>query len=163
MQTWGVHTRAPWRLGVRGAAALMMTVGACLASAVLSGPSLAWITVTVLTAVTAGVAPETPPLAVGVLVLGAASAWLCCGVGARRAGIPYGPIDMAAAPAYWALQSLAAAHAGWRLLREPFAWDKTRHRRDIGGAAAAPVHAVLDETAPNRLSAAHAAAPEPVA
>lgn len=163
MQTWGVHTRRPWRLGVRGAAALMMTVGACLASAGLNGPSLAWITVTVLTAGMAGLSPETPPMAVAVLTLGATSAWLCCAVGARRAGVPYGPVDMAAAPAYWALQSLAVAHAVWRLLREPFAWDKTRHRRDVGGAAGAPVHAVLDETAPNRLSAAHAAAPQPVA
>jgi hypothetical protein len=73
---------------------------------------------------------------------------------------------MILAPAYWALQSLAAFHAGWRLLREPFAWDKTRHRRDVPICEAdppAPVHAMLDETAPNRLSAAHAAAPQPVA
>ncbi|MGZ9113356.1 MAG: glycosyltransferase family 2 protein, partial [Brevundimonas sp.] len=37
MQTWGVHTRQPWRLGWRGAAALIMTVGAGLASAALHG------------------------------------------------------------------------------------------------------------------------------
>ncbi|NJC42424.1 hypothetical protein GGQ87_002719 [Brevundimonas alba] len=162
MQTWGVHTRRPWRLGARGAFALVMTVGACLGSAALNGPSLAWVAAGVLVAVMAGLPPETPLLAMSVLVLGAASAWLSCAIGARRAGVPYGPIDMIGAPAYWALQSLAAFHAGWRLVHEPFAWDKTRHRRDAA-TAEAPVYAALDETAPNRLSAGHAAAPQPVA
>ncbi|MBW8303364.1 MAG: glycosyltransferase [Brevundimonas sp.] len=165
MQTWGVHTRRPWRLGLRGAFALMMTVGAGVASAAVHGPSLAWMGATVLVASMAGLAPETPALALGVLILGAASAWLSCAIGARRAGVSYGPVDMITAPAYWALQSLAALHAGWRLVREPFAWDKTRHRREVpaAGTTAAPAHAMLDETAPNRLSAAHAAAPQPVA
>lgn len=165
MQTWGVHTRRPWRLGARGAFALLMTVGAGVVSAAVNGPSLAWVTATVLVAAVAGLPPETPALALSVLVLGAASAWLSCAIGARRAGVPYGPADMITAPAYWALQSLAALHAGWRLVREPFAWDKTRHRRELpaGLPMAPPAHAMLDETAPNRLSAAHAAAPQPVA
>jgi hypothetical protein len=37
---------------------------------------------------------------------------------------------MIAAPAYWSLLSLAFFHAAWRLVREPFAWDKTAHFRD---------------------------------
>ncbi|HVL41050.1 MAG TPA: hypothetical protein VM348_02755, partial [Brevundimonas sp.] len=94
--------------------------------------------------------------------LGAAAAWLSCAIGARRAGVPYGPVDMIAAPAYWALLSLAFVHAAWRLVLDPFAWDKTRHRRD-GPAGADETQDVLDETAPLRLSAVHAAAPEPVA
>ncbi|MBU1383239.1 MAG: glycosyltransferase [Alphaproteobacteria bacterium] len=165
MQTLGVHTRRPWRLGVRGMFALLMTVGAGVASAAVHGPSVAWVSATVLVAGVAGLPPQTPAPALGVLFLGAGSAWLSCGIGARRAGVPYGPADMIAAPAYWALQSLAALHAGWRLLREPFAWDKTRHRRDepLVEAVAVPVHAALDEAAPNRLSAGHAAAPQPVA
>ena len=165
MQTWGVHTRRPWRLGVRGTFALMVSVGAGIVSATLNGPSLAWMTAIVLVAIAAGLPPQTPALALGVLILGAASAWLSCAIGARRAGVPYAPTDMLVAPAYWALQSLATAHAAWRLVREPFAWDKTRHRRDapVAEAVAAPVHAALDETAPNRLSAGHAAAPQPVA
>jgi hypothetical protein len=165
MQTWGVHTRRPWRLGGRGAFALTMTVGMGIVSASVNGPSLAWVATTVLVAAVAGLPPQTPALALGVLILGAASAWLSCAIGARRAGISYGPTDMIVAPGYWALQSLAAAHAAWRLVREPFAWDKTRHRRDapVAEAVAAPVHAALDETAPNRLSAGHAAAPQPVA
>ena len=143
-----------------------MTVGVGVASASVHGPSLAWVAATVLVAAMAGLSPETPALALSVLALGAASAWLSCAIGARRAGVPYGATDMIAAPAYWALQSLAALHAGWRLVREPFAWDKTRHRRDAPvteASAAPPAHAALDETAPNRLSAGHAAAPQPVA
>lgn len=165
MQTWGVHTRRPWRLGLRGAFALLVTVGAGIVSAAVNGPSLAWMTAIVLVAAAAGLPPQTPVLALSVLILGAASAWLSCAIGARRAGVPYGLTDMVVAPGYWAMQSLAALHAGWRLLREPFAWDKTRHRRDdpVAGAVTAPVHAALDETAPNRLSAGHAAAPQPVA
>jgi len=162
MQTWGVHTREPWRLGWRGAVALALTVGAGLVSAALHGLSLAWVAATVLVALIAGLPPETPALALSVLVLGAASAWLSCAIGARRAGVRYGPGDMIVAPAYWALLSLAFVHAAWRLVLDPFTWDKTRHGRD---APEEPVETqdVLDETAPLRLSAVHAAAPEPVA
>lgn len=120
MQTWGVHTRQPWRPGWRGAAALVLTVGAGLASAALHGLSLAWVAATVLVSLMAGLPPETPALALSVLVLGAASAWLSCAIGARRAGVPYGPADMIAAPAYRALLSLAFVHAAWRLVRDPF-------------------------------------------
>ena len=162
MQTWGVHTRRPWRLGWRGGLSLALTVGAGLMSAAIHGATVAWVTATVLVAAMAGLSPATPKLAVSVLIIGAAAAWLSCAVGALRAGIPYGPRDMIAAPAYWALLSLAFLHAVWRLVREPFAWDKTRHRRDLldeepasGEAAETP----LDEAGPIRLSAGHAAAP----
>ena len=161
-----MHTRRPWQLGWRGITALTLTVGAGLAAAALHGLSLAWVAAAVLVSLIAGLPPETPALAVSVLVLGAASAWLSCAIGARRAGVPYGPADMITAPAYWALLSLAFAHALWRLIRNPFAWDKTRHRRDAPlaeGEAAAETHEVLDATAPLRLSATYAAASEPVA
>ncbi len=159
MQTWGVHTRKPWRLGPRGLLSMTLTLGAGLASAALHGPSLVWIAATVLVAAADGLSPEAPRLALSVLALGAASAWLSCAVGARRAGVPYGPADMIAAPAYWSLLSLAFVHALWRLIRQPFAWDKTCHR-----AEAEPVAVpALDERPPDRLSAAYAASPEPVA
>jgi cellulose synthase/poly-beta-1,6-N-acetylglucosamine synthase-like glycosyltransferase len=169
LQTWGVHTRRPWRLGWRGALALVMTVGAGLVSAAIHGLTLAWVVAAVLVSAMAGLPPETPILALCVLVLGAASAWLSCAIGARRAGAPYGAADMIQAPAYWALLSLAFVHAAWRLVLEPFAWDKTPHRRDAPSDAESPVASaaeandVLDATAPLRLSAGHAAAPEPVA
>ena len=165
LQTWGVHSRRPWRLGWRGALALVMTVGAGLVSAAIHGLTLAWVTAAVLVSAMAGLSPETPVLALCVLVLGAASAWLSCAIGARRAGASYDAGDMIRAPAYWAMLSLAFVHAAWRLVLEPFAWDKTPHRRDAGpdpdspGTAAAEPNAALDGTAPLRLSAGHAAAP----
>ncbi|GLS02219.1 hypothetical protein GCM10007859_22410 [Brevundimonas denitrificans] len=169
LQTWGVHTRKPWRLGWRGAFALVMTVGAGLVSAAIHGLTLAWVTAAVLVSAMAGLPPETPVLALCVLVLGAASAWLSCAIGARRAAAPYTAGDMMAAPAYWALLSLAFVHAAWRLVLDPFAWDKTPHRREAGpegispAASEAETHDALDATAPLRLSAGHAAASEPVA
>jgi len=167
LQTLGVHTRRPWRLGVRGVLALIMTIGAGLASAAIHGLCLAWVAAAVLVPIMAGLPPETPMLALSVLVLGAAASWLSCAIGSRRAGVPYGPIDMVSAPAYWALLSLGFVHAAWRLVREPFAWDKTPHHREVApetdGPATVETHDALDATAPLRLSAGHAAAPEPVA
>ncbi|MDP2764683.1 MAG: glycosyltransferase family 2 protein, partial [Brevundimonas sp.] len=165
LQTLGVHTRRPWRLGPRGILALAMTLGAGLASAAIHGLCLAWVTVTVLVPAVAGLPPEPPMLALSVLVLGTAASWLSCAIGARRAGVAYGPVDMITAPAYWAMLSIAFVHAVWRLVLEPFAWDKTPHRRDVEVEpdVDAETDAALDGTAPIRLSAGHAAAPEPVA
>lgn len=163
MQTWGVHTRRPWRLGVRGLFALTMTLGTGLASAALHWAATTWIAAAVLVAAVSGLRPETPASALAVMALGVAAAWLSCAIGARRAGVRYGPVEMLAAPVYWSLLSLAFLHAFWRLLREPFAWDKTRHRRDGPMAFEPARHAALDEAGSHRLSADHAAAPEPVA
>lgn len=166
MQTWGVHTRRPWRLGVRGCVALVLSIGAGLAAAALTGPSLAWVAATVSVSLVAGLPPETSALACSVLVLGAASAWLSCAIGARRAGLTYGPVEMILAPAYWALLSLAFGHAVWRLIHSPFVWDKTRHHPDgptAGPPAAPAADQRLDVAGRLRLSAVHAPAPELVA
>jgi hypothetical protein len=130
MQTWGVHSRDPLGLGVRGLVSLVMTLGVALVSAALHAPSLAWVASAVLVAGFSGLSPATPLLALAVLALGVVAAWLTCAVGARRAGLPYHLGDMVTAPAYWSLLSLAFVHAAWRLIREPFAWDKTRHQAD---------------------------------
>lgn len=140
MQTWGVHSRDPLGLGPRGLVALVMTLGVALASAALHAPSLAWVASAVLVAGFSGLSPATPLLALGVLGLGVVAAWLTCAVGARRAGLPYHLGDMVTAPAYWSLLSLAFMHAVWRLVREPFAWDKTCHHAD-------PVEAVDTDAA----------------
>jgi glycosyltransferase XagB len=83
-----------------------------------------------LGALSAGLRPAAPPMAIVVLVAGAASSWLSARVGARRAGVPYDWRDMIAAPLYWSMLSLAFVHALWRLIRQPFAWDKTPHTPD---------------------------------
>jgi cellulose synthase/poly-beta-1,6-N-acetylglucosamine synthase-like glycosyltransferase len=130
MQTWGVHTRDLRGLGWRGGLALTLTLGVAVAAAAIHAGSLAWVAATVAIAAAAGLSPETPLFAISVLAIGAAAAWLNGLIGARRAGVPYTAADMITAPAYWSLLSLAFFHALWRLVREPHAWDKTRHRPD---------------------------------
>lgn len=130
MQTWGVHTCSLSGLGWRGVLSLFMTLGLSLVAAAAHAPSLAWVAATVAIALAAGLPPEAPGFALTVLFVGMASAWLNGKVGALRAGLPYTVSDMIRAPAYWSLMSLAFGHAVWRLAKEPFTWDKTRHRRD---------------------------------
>jgi cellulose synthase/poly-beta-1,6-N-acetylglucosamine synthase-like glycosyltransferase len=130
MQTWGVHTRRPWTLGLRGGLSLVMTLGMALASAAAHAPSVAWVTASVLVAAAMGLTPATPIVALTILGAGVVCAWLTVGIGAQRAGLRYGLREMLEAPAYWSLLTIAFAHAAWRLVREPFLWDKTRHRPD---------------------------------
>lgn len=143
MQTWGVHTRTLSGLGWLGVFAVVMTLGQSLIAAAAHAPSLAWVVATVAIAVASGAPAEAPALAPMVLIVGIAAAWLNGKIGARRAGLPYTGLDMIRAPAYWSLMSLAFGHAVWRLVKEPFAWDKTRHRRDpaVDVAALAEVDA----------------------
>jgi len=156
MQTWGVHTRRPLSLGLRGLLALVMTLGVSLASAAVHAPSVAWVAASVLVAAVAGLTPSTPIPALGVLMLGAGMAWVSAFIGARRAGIPYSLIDVLQAPAYWSLLSLAFVHATWRLMTEPFAWDKTRHRPDPEPDLPAETGAAALDAGPSvRLSSPH--------
>lgn len=131
MQTWGVHTRRPWTLGARGGLSLIMTLGMALAAAAAHAPSVAWVTASVLVAAVMGLAPATPPGSLAILTCGMVCAWLTIGIGARRAGIRYGFRAMIESPAYWSILTLAFGHAVWRLISEPFLWDKTRHRPDV--------------------------------
>ncbi|MDQ1153562.1 glycosyltransferase family 2 protein [Brevundimonas sp. SORGH_AS_0993] len=130
MQTWGVHTRRPADLRGRGLLALAMTLGAAIISAAAHAPTLAWLASAVLIGLSAGVRPEAPVGAIAVLMIGVVASWTTCAIGARRAGLNYRLTDMLAAPAYWALLSLAFVHALWRLVMEPHVWDKTPHDRD---------------------------------
>ena len=130
MQTWGVHTRDLGGLGWRGGVALTMTLGTAIVSAAIHAPSLAWLLANLLIAMAADLPPETPVFAVSVLGIGALAAWVSAAIGCRRAGMDYTLTDMVSAPAYWSLLSLAFVHAVWRLISEPFAWDKTAHFRE---------------------------------
>lgn len=130
MQTWGVHTRRPNALGRRGSLSLVMTLGAAILSAAAHAPTLAWLVLAIAVWALSGVLPPLPGGSLGVLALGVIAAWMSCAVGARRAGLDYRLGDLLAAPAYWALLSLAFVHAVWRLAVEPHVWDKTPHDRD---------------------------------
>lgn len=130
MQTLLVHLRRPLALGPRGLFALFATLVMTLIAAATHAPSLAWVIAGVAVSVRGGVTPDMPIHALGILLLGAASAWLTCFVGARRAGVRYGVAEMLSAPAYWSLTSLALIHALWRLIAEPHKWDKTPHQPD---------------------------------
>ena len=136
MQTWGVHTRSMVGLGWRGVLALVMTLGLTLAAAAAHAASMAWLVATLGIAAAAGLKPESPPFALAVLVVGMICAWFNGKLGAHRAGLTYAVSDMVLAPVYWSLLSLAFFHALWRLVVEPFAWDKTRHRPDPAMAIA---------------------------
>lgn len=130
MQTWGVHMRAPWGLGWRGLLALQLTLGQGVASAMFHAPALAWAVWLVLLMMATGMTPIAPIAAVVTILAGTATAWLTCAVACHRIGLPYPPSVVLAAPLYWALQSLAFAHAAFRLVTQPFAWDKTPHHAD---------------------------------
>jgi glycosyltransferase XagB len=130
MQTWGVHTRNPWRLGIRGVLALAMTLGMAIASSVMHAPSIVLVTAALLLPFMAGTDAILSMIGLSVLGVGVTCAWLLTAFGARRAGLRYGPREMLEAPAYWALLSLAAVMAIHRLVKDPFVWDKTPHRPD---------------------------------
>jgi hypothetical protein len=117
---------------------MTMTLGVAIASAALHAVSLAWLAATVLIALAADLTPHAPPFAVAVLVVGALAAWVNAAIGCRRAGLNYTLADMLSAPAYWSLLSLAFVHALWRLVIEPFTWDKTRHYADPLASQAEP-------------------------
>lgn len=156
MQTLGVQLRHPLALGWRGLLALTFTLVQTLLAAALYAVTAAWtVWLLALWAVT-GLPPLAPIGGFVTVAAGVISAWLACAVGCRRAGRPYGWKLMLTAPGYWALQSLAMAHAVVRLVRQPFAWDKTPH-----GLADVAVHAgatPLDEAPAPALRGANAPA-----
>lgn len=156
MQTLGVQLRHPLALGWRGMLALTFTLVQTLLAAALYAVTAAWtVWLLALWAVT-GLPPLAPVGGFVTVAAGVISAWLACAVGCRRAGRPYGWKLMLTAPGYWALQSLAMAHAVIRLVRQPFAWDKTPH-----GLADVAVHAgvtPLDEAPAPALRGANAPA-----
>lgn len=133
MQTLLVHTRRPLELGLAGLTVLAFTLGAAVVSACLQAPFLCWTAAVLLEAAMAGYAPLLPPADLAVAGYGWAVAGLCMAIGAARAGVRTGAIDVLTAPLYWSLHSLAQSHALWRLVRQPFHWDKTPHAPDKSG------------------------------
>jgi glycosyltransferase XagB len=128
MQTWGVHMRRPSRLDWRAMTALQYGVGVAIGAAFLHGPAVAWIAAQLLIWVSGGGEPNVYWLDLWLLAFGWGASLVLMSMGAQRAGRPVRLFDMLMAPLYWSLQSLAACHAFWQLLRRPFHWDKTPHR-----------------------------------
>ncbi|MFN4287654.1 MAG: glycosyltransferase [Brevundimonas sp.] len=128
LQTLLVHTRHPAQLGWRGGAALLLGIGAALGSAALHALALLWFSTVSLVAMLSSVSPMAHPLAVSLFSIGALVSICGCAIGMRRAALPYRVRDALLAPAYWAMQSLALAHALIQMITAPFHWDKTPHR-----------------------------------
>ena len=138
MQTWGVQMRTPFVGGWRRLAALQATLGLAILSALAHGPALLVVAAGAAVAVLARNA--TVPVAdLALLAGGWSAAAVTMTVGARRAGLKAKPVDLLSAPAYWALQSVAASMAAIQLCTRPHHWDKTSHEPPvsdrIGGSA----------------------------
>jgi cellulose synthase/poly-beta-1,6-N-acetylglucosamine synthase-like glycosyltransferase len=133
MQTMIVHLRHPFDLGWRGLAALMLTLGAAIASAALQGPVLAWITASLLVHGLNRSWPDFTVANLGLLLLGWFVAVWTVRTGARRTSAHFSILDAVSSPLYWSLTSLAQVHAAWRLVFQPSHWDKTPHQPDLEG------------------------------
>lgn len=131
MQTTLVHLRDPVGLGWRGLAALGLTLGVSLVSACLQGWVLCWLIASLLVAGFNGTSPSLAWADMALVGLGWVAAISTNLVGALRAKTPILTADLVSAPAYWGLSTLAWHQAVWRLIRQPYYWDKTPHLPDI--------------------------------
>ncbi len=137
LQTLLVHTRLNTRFKPRVWLGLLLGVGLSAFAALAYAPFCAMMLMSlVMQALQAAGAPAAimPSPSAADLTLfatGTLSAFTSLHVGVRRAGTAFAFLDMLSAPLYWCLQSVAAFFAVYKLIREPFYWDKTDH---------APVH-----------------------
>lgn len=130
MQTCAAHAfRAG--LGWRGTISLLTTLGASLIAASIHGFAVATLASIVLLSLFAYSLPNLQLATWVVMFSGFSAAWTTNWLGAKRIGIPYTFADLAIAPFYWTLLTLAFIHAAVRLIIEPYAWDKTPHQPDI--------------------------------
>ncbi|MCC7268313.1 MAG: glycosyltransferase [Caulobacteraceae bacterium] len=135
-QTIGVHTRRPFAAGFRALASLFVTVGVAVTSAVLHAPVMAWVAAKLAVAAAGWRPPAIGAPDAALLLCGWVVALLAMMVGAARAGLPLRQRDLALAPLYWPLLSVAAMHALWQLAKRPYHWDKTPHEAQTRRAAA---------------------------
>ena len=139
VHTWIVHMRRPFFGGVRSFAALQLTLGLNVATALLHGPLAMGVVACALVALVSWSPPPVAAFDVALLVVGWAQAMASMALGARRAGFPVRAFDLLAAPFYWPLQSLAGVFALVELAVRPHHWNKTPHeaQEDEAGEAAA--------------------------
>jgi glycosyltransferase XagB len=130
MQTFSLHMRTPRELakelGLNGMVSFMLGLGAGPMSALISLPFL--VSMFARIDMSAGYDVFLP------LGLGLAGNVLAAVVACQRDGRWSLMANVVTMPFYFALQSLAACRAMWRVVFTPFFWDKTDH----GCAARAP-------------------------
>ncbi|MBN8553797.1 MAG: glycosyltransferase [Caulobacterales bacterium] len=131
MQTISVNLRHPRDLGWGGVAALMLTLVAAVASATLQGPVLAWVLANLLIHGLNGTSPSFTVPHLALLVTGWLVAIWTVQIGVGRTASRLSLLDALTSPLYWSLTSLAQVHAVWRLVFQPFHWDKTPHLPDL--------------------------------
>ncbi|WP_297800358.1 glycosyltransferase [uncultured Brevundimonas sp.] len=149
LQTLAVHLFQKG-LGPRGTFAMCVSLIAGLVAASIHGFALAAVSTIALLGIMAFKMPDLTPVATAVLLTGYMSSWITAKIGTKRIGLSYSLWDMAIAPLYWGLLTLAFFHALVRLVVQPHMWDKTPHLPDI------PVHDLETPLTTRRYSNAHA-------
>ncbi|MEG2313304.1 MAG: glycosyltransferase, partial [Brevundimonas sp.] len=130
MQTLAVHLFKRG-LGIKGFWAILTTLIAGLMAASIHGYALAAIAIIGLLGILSLDMPQLGISAFAVMITGYSASWLTCWVGTRRIGLRYGIVEIALAPLYWGLLTLAFFHALLRLIFQPHTWDKTPHLPDV--------------------------------
>ncbi|MCA8899846.1 MAG: glycosyltransferase [Hyphomonas sp.] len=125
VQTWLVVMRDPagtiGSLGLTGFAAVQLTLGAAILSALVHGPWALWCLACALS-------PDLQlgPAGIAGLVLALATGALSALAAPGRRGWAR-LADILTLPLYWPLQTLAMIRALWGLVRRPHYWAKTPH------------------------------------
>jgi cellulose synthase/poly-beta-1,6-N-acetylglucosamine synthase-like glycosyltransferase len=135
MQTWIVHMRAPFRLmrelGPSGFITLQLVVGGTVLAALVHPVFLAALALDIATA-----APRfgenqaeitLSSLYWSTLIGGYATSAVLGLVGLAQRRLLSTAWVLLLVPAHWLLLSLAAWQALWKLVRDPYRWDKTEH------------------------------------
>ncbi len=138
LQTLLVHTRFNRRISGPAMLALFLGIGLSLLCAFANAPfTLMTIAFFALNIIQLFGNPDLPLAPVhlqdaALFFTGWLSALLCLWVGARRAGIKLKMADLASAPLYWMLHTVAACYALSQLFLKPHHWDKTEHSLTVG-------------------------------
>lgn len=133
MQTVLVHTRMNTPFYPRVWVGLFLGVGLSVGAALAYAPFSGLVLVSMLMAGVQWLGnpdlnlPVMPMPDMALFTVGSVSAMATLVAGVRRAGVRFGISDLLSAPFYWCLQSLAAGFALYKLVFEPFYWDKTEH------------------------------------
>jgi hypothetical protein len=135
MQTWLVHMRAPillWReLGPAGFVTLQLVVGGTALAALVHPVFIAAFAIKT-TIVGLPIAEREPGVILsmlygGTFLTGYLTSAILGLVGLARRRLLSSAWVLLLAPLHWILLSIAAWQAVWKLVRDPYRWDKTEH------------------------------------